>query len=67
MKLRFLASLSVLAAIGCSQSAAPSSTPVSDASPDVEISIPDMPSESTADTEAAANETLVSLSVPDMH
>ncbi|HRX77712.1 MAG: hypothetical protein H6821_10715 [Planctomycetaceae bacterium] len=68
MKLRFLASLSVLAVLGCSQSPAPST--VSDASPDVEISIPDMPSESsgeTADTEAAANETLVSLSVPDMH
>ncbi|GEM_PF-5671295 len=66
MKLRFLASLSVLLALGCSQAPAP----VSEESPDVEISIPDMPSESegeSTDTTAAANETLVSLSVPDMH
>ena len=66
MKLRVLASLSVLLAFGCSP---PATTPgpVSDASSDVEMSIPDTPSESTADTEAAANETLVSLNVPDMH
>ena len=63
MKLRFLASLSVLLAVGCSQAPAP----VSDDSPDVEISIPDQPSEPSADTEAAADETLVSLSVPGMH
>ena len=66
MKLRFLASLSVLLAFGCSQAPAP----VNEDSPDVEISIPDMPSESegeSTDTKAAANETLVSLSVPDMH
>jgi hypothetical protein len=31
------------------------------------MSIPNVPSESTADTEAAANQTLVSLNVPDMH
>ncbi|MEO8498562.1 MAG: hypothetical protein ABI614_26160 [Planctomycetota bacterium] len=65
MKLRFLASLSVLLAVGCSQT--PTSSPVSDASPDVKVSIPDVPSESTANTEAAANETLVSFNVPDMH
>ncbi|MBC8354424.1 MAG: hypothetical protein H8E66_20710 [Planctomycetes bacterium] len=67
MKLRFLASLSVIAALGCSQAPAPVPGPVSDASPDVDISIPDAPSESTGDTEAAAGETLVSLNVPDMH
>ncbi|MCA9120420.1 MAG: hypothetical protein H6822_09680 [Planctomycetaceae bacterium] len=66
MKLRLLASLSVAVVIGCSQSPTHSPSPVSDASPDVEISIPEVPSESTADTEAAANETLVSLSVPGM-
>ncbi|MDA1052967.1 MAG: hypothetical protein O3C40_21145 [Planctomycetota bacterium] len=65
MKLRFLVSLSVLLAAGCNQPSAPD--PVSDASPGVEIWFPDMPSESTADTEAAANETLVSLNIPDMH
>ena len=68
MKLRFLASLSVLLAFGCSQSPAPA--PVSEDVPDVEISIPDIPSESdgaATDSPAAANETLVSLSIPDMH
>ena len=64
MKLRVLASLSVLLAFGCSP---PAPGPVSDASPDVELSIPDVPSDSTADTELAANETLVSLNVPNMH
>ena len=70
MKLRVLASLSVLLAFGCSQAPAPAPGPVSDASPDVELSIPDTSSESsgeTADTEAAAIERLVSLNVPDMH
>ena len=70
MKLRFLASLSVVAALGCSQAPAPAPGPMSDASSDIELSIPDEPSESTgetADTEAAAGETLVSLKVPDMH
>ena len=66
MKLRVLASLSVLLALGCSQAPAPAPGPVGDASPDVELSIPDVPSDSTADTELAANETLVSLNVPDM-
>ena len=66
MKLRCLAIQSVLHAFACSQAPAP----VNEDSPDVEISIPDMPSESEGEsthTKAAANETLVSLSVPDMH
>ena len=70
MKLRVLASLSVLLALGCSPAPAPAPGPASDASPDVEISIPDEPSESTGETsstEAAANETLVSLNVSGMH
>ena len=70
MKLRVLASLSVLLAFGCSQAPAPTPGPVSDASPGVESSMTDASSESTgesADTAAAANETLVSLNVPDMH
>ncbi len=71
MKLRFLAGLSLVVAIGCSQSSAPAPTTASsNATSGVEVSIPDAPSESsgeTADVEAAATETLVSLSVPDMH
>jgi len=67
MKLRFLASLSVLLVVGCSQAPASGPGSVSDASPNTEIANPDTLSESTADIEAAANETLVSLSVPDMH
>ncbi len=67
MKLRFLASLSVLLVVGCSQSPALGPASVSDASPNAEITNPYKPSGSNADVEAVANETLVSLSVPDMH
>lgn len=73
MKYRFLASLSVLLAVGCG-APTPSPVPVSQNSTDtgVEISIPDSSAvegevaegDQPAGADAAADEKLVSLNVP---
>ena len=68
MRRMFLASLSVVVAIGCAEAPAPAPISASTNATDVEISIPETPGEdSQSATDAAATETLVSLNVPDMH
>jgi ABC-type Fe3+-hydroxamate transport system substrate-binding protein len=71
----FLATLSVVLAIGCTKAPSPAPISASSNTTDVEITIPDSfdedvsvgESEPAAATDEAANEKLVSLNVPGMH
>jgi len=68
MRRLFLASLSVVLAIGCAKAPSPAPTSGDGNTSDVEISIPDASDEGDQSAiEAAAPEKLVSLNVPNMH
>ena len=69
MKFKFLASLSVLMAIGCADSPTPSPVDVAGDSnaTGVDITIPETSEGDASATDAAASERLVSINVTNMH